>query len=98
VGVIDLHVHVQAKMLADVLSEIAIGLALRVNLPETDDPVAWDRARREVISAAMNRRRPSVVVVDAIDEARGEGEARRIAQHLLKPLVSSQKALVRTSR
>ncbi len=87
-GVIDLIMHVHAKTLADVVSELARGLAVRVHLPDTDDPKLWEDARRELLAAVARRKRRSVVVVDAVDEAQGEGEARRIAQQLLKPLVA----------
>jgi hypothetical protein len=47
----------------------------------------------ELIDAVLERGRRLVVVVDALDEASGEGEARRIAQHLLKPLTAAGRSI-----
>ena len=49
--------------------------------------------------AGQYRARPRVIVVDALNEASGEGEARRIAQRLLRPLAQAgARVLVGTRR
>ena len=55
--------------------------------------VAPAAAPGELIDAVLERRRPLVLILDALDEASGDGEARRIAQRLLKQLAAAGRKL-----
>ena len=62
--------------MADVVEVIATKIGASAGAPD------------QLIGAVLERGQPLVVAVDALDEASGEGEGRRIAQRLLKPLAA----------
>ena len=76
-GSIDVAVWAKGLTMADIVEVIAARIGASVDAPDG------------LIGAALERRQPLVVVVDALDEASGEGEGRRIAQRLLKPLAAA---------
>lgn len=71
---IDIPIYAKGLTLAEVLAAIAAALGSGA---ETTD---------ELIDTISKRASYLVIVVDALDEAGGDGEARRIAQRLLRPL------------
>jgi hypothetical protein len=90
-GSIDVAVWAKGLTMTDVIEAIEATIGASASAPD------------ELIDAVLAREHPLVVVVDALDEASGEGEARRIAQRVLKPLgaagrESGVKVLVGTRR
>jgi WD40 repeat protein len=76
-GSIDVAVWANGLTMTEVVHAIAVGIGVRA------------AASEQLVDAMLERGRPLVVAVDALDEAGGEGEGRRIAQRLLKPLAAA---------
>jgi hypothetical protein len=79
-GSIDVAVWAKGLTMTDVVEAIATACGVSASAPN------------ELIDAVVGCKRPVIVVVDALDEASGEGEARRTAQRLLKPLAIAGRA------
>jgi WD40 repeat protein len=73
-GAVGVRVHAHGKTLVDVVAEAARAAG-----------VAADSAA-ELVAALVERGAALVLVLDALDEASGEGSAREIARELLAPL------------
>ncbi len=80
-GSIDLTVWARGLTLGELIEEIAATIGTSATTPD------------ELIDAVRERGRRLVVVIDALDEASGEGEARRVAQRLLKPLAAAGRSI-----
>jgi hypothetical protein len=76
-GDVDVAVWAKGLTMPDVVEVIAANVGVPADGPD------------ELIGAVLERKRALVVVVDALDEASGEGEGRRVAQRLLKPLAAA---------
>jgi WD40 repeat protein len=73
-GSIDSAIHAKGLSLEEVVE--AVGAAVGVQTRKADDLIAAIETR-------------FILVVDALDEAEGDGEARKIAQRFLKPLADA---------
>jgi hypothetical protein len=74
---VEVAVWATCLTIADVIATVADAIGASADEPD------------RLIGAVLDRGRPLVVVVDALDEASGDGEGRRIAQRLLKPLAAA---------
>ena len=80
-GSIDLTVWARGLTMGELIEEIAATIETSATTPD------------QLIDAVRERGRRLVVVIDALDEASGEGEARRVAQRLLKPLAATGRSI-----